>query len=226
MNDLVPHLAEIAEKINAEHAQALDHARASITHARNAGVLLLEAKKRWGHGQWLPWLEANVQFSERTAQAYMRVAKRWPELEAKAQATADLTIEDGLKLLASPKTETIAEKAIPLPDLKPGMRYSCLGRDKHKVGIPCLAEIDPHPDHPGFWVCAFYFLAGDGSYVEYCGRGVALTREFSGKKVLSSVLEASCFEPTHHWHEEPAKVTEPSPVFWYREDYEKMFERP
>jgi hypothetical protein len=35
----------------------------------------------------------------------MRVAKRWEELEAKAQTTADLTIEDGLKLLAAPKKD-------------------------------------------------------------------------------------------------------------------------
>jgi hypothetical protein len=96
-------LQVLAERINAEHAEALSAARASLIHARKAGQLLLEAKKQCGHGDWLPWLTANVKVSERTAQAYMRVAKRWPELEAKAQATADLSIEDGLKLLAPPK---------------------------------------------------------------------------------------------------------------------------
>jgi hypothetical protein len=102
-------LAELAIRINAEHREALDAARASLVHARNAGTLLLEAKKQCGHGQWLPWLKAKAKFSERTAQAYMRVAKGWPELEAKAQTTADLTIEDGLKLLAAPKNSEVEE---------------------------------------------------------------------------------------------------------------------
>jgi hypothetical protein len=98
-------LAELAGRINAEHTEALAAARASLTHARNAGQLLLEAKKQCGHGQWLSWLKDHVRFSKRTAQAYMRVAERWGELESKAQATALLTIEDGLKLLAAPKEE-------------------------------------------------------------------------------------------------------------------------
>jgi hypothetical protein len=105
MSDLVPNLAQLAEQINAEHQLALTSARTALGHARSAGSLLIQAKEQCGHGHWLPWLEANVKFSERTAQAYMRVAKRWQELEAKAQATADLTIEDGLKLLAKPAEE-------------------------------------------------------------------------------------------------------------------------
>jgi hypothetical protein len=95
-------LAKLAGQINAEHTQALHSIRSSLTHARNAGLLLVEAKKRCGHGRWLPWLEANVRMSERTAQKYMRLSARWDELVAKAPGTADLTIEEGLKLLADP----------------------------------------------------------------------------------------------------------------------------
>src|SRR5690349_2314819 len=96
-------LAELAGRINAEHQQAETALRAGLEHAKNAGGLLLEAKKQCGHGRWLPWLKANVRFSERAAQAYMRVAKWGAELTAKAQGTADLTIEEGLKLLTAPK---------------------------------------------------------------------------------------------------------------------------
>ncbi len=103
MADIAPNLTQLAEWINTEHVSALTDARAALEHAGRAGELLAGAKAQCQHGQWLPWLKANVSFSERTAQAYMRVAKRWPELEAKAQATADLTIEEGLKLLAAPK---------------------------------------------------------------------------------------------------------------------------
>jgi hypothetical protein len=112
MSDLVPHLAKLAARINAEHHQAETALRAGLQHAKNAGELLIKAKEQCRHGEWLPWLRANVEFSERTAQAYMRVAKRWEELEAKAQALADLTFEDGLKLLAA----AVEEKAgVPSP---------------------------------------------------------------------------------------------------------------
>jgi hypothetical protein len=94
-------LQRIADRINAEHEQAAAAFRDGLLHARNAGRLLLTAKKQCGHGRWLPWLRDNVYFSARTAQAYMRVASRWPELEAKAQGLAHLSFEAGLKLLAA-----------------------------------------------------------------------------------------------------------------------------
>jgi hypothetical protein len=106
-------LAELAGRINAEHNEALSAARASLVHARNAGLLLLDARKQCDHGQWLPWLKDNVRFSERTAQTYMRVAKRWPELEAKAQLPAHLTIEDALKLLVAPTTDEESNPQFP-----------------------------------------------------------------------------------------------------------------
>jgi hypothetical protein len=99
-------LSELASCINAEHQQAEQHLQAGLQHAKNAGDLLIEAKKRCKHGEWLPWLKANVKPSPRTVQAYMRVAKRWGDLEtrAKAQGLAHLTLESGLKLLAKEST--------------------------------------------------------------------------------------------------------------------------
>lgn len=90
----------LARQINAAHASAENALRASLGHARTAGELLVQAKAQCKHGQWLPWLREHVRCSARTAQAYMRIASRWSELEAKAQAIAHLTFEDGLKLLA------------------------------------------------------------------------------------------------------------------------------
>jgi len=128
MSDLVPHLADLADKINAEHQQAETALRAGLEHAKNAGELLLQAKGQCRHGQWLPWLAANVRCSERTAQAYMRIVKRWPELEAKAQGLADLTFGDGLKLLAAPKDydydATVAEAVALLQEVEAAFPFS------------------------------------------------------------------------------------------------------
>jgi hypothetical protein len=105
MADIVPNLAQLAEQINAEHQQVETALRAGLEHAKRAGELLLEAKQQCHHGEWLPWLGANVEFSERTAQAYMRVASRWDELTAKAQHVADLPYREAIGLLAKPAEE-------------------------------------------------------------------------------------------------------------------------
>ena len=37
------------------------------------GKRLVEAKDQLSHGEWLPWLEKKVEFSERSAQQYIRL---------------------------------------------------------------------------------------------------------------------------------------------------------
>jgi hypothetical protein len=91
----------LARRINKAHAAATQAAHRALEHARRAGELLIQAKAHVPHGEWLPWLETNCpDVAERTAQAYMRVARRWPELEAKAQRVADLPMRQALALLA------------------------------------------------------------------------------------------------------------------------------
>jgi Protein of unknown function (DUF3102) len=107
-------LATLAHAINAEHEAAESALREGLAHARAAGELLVKAKGQCPHGQWLPWLKGNVRFSERTAQAYMRVAREWDTLTAKAQHVADLSYRDGLKLLAAPEPAA-PESAAPEP---------------------------------------------------------------------------------------------------------------
>jgi Protein of unknown function (DUF3102) len=95
-------LADLAHRIKAEHDAANEAKRSAISHAIAAGDLLIEAKDRVSHGDWLPWLEANVGFSERTAQAYMRLAREYPKLDpAKAQRVADLSFRETMRELAS-----------------------------------------------------------------------------------------------------------------------------
>jgi ParB-like chromosome segregation protein Spo0J len=106
MSELVPQdagLSDLADRINVAGEQAAAALHSGLLHAREAGRLLLEARAKLPHGRWLPWLAANVRFSERTAQCYMRVAKRWDELEGKAQRVADLSYRDALALLAAPQ---------------------------------------------------------------------------------------------------------------------------
>lgn len=65
------------------------------------GQRLIEAKEMLPHGEWLPWLTERVDFSERTAQYYMRLAREWTN----PQSIADLGATKAFKLLAIPSEE-------------------------------------------------------------------------------------------------------------------------
>jgi hypothetical protein len=93
------YLSDLAARINAEHEAAVVAIKRGIEHSIAAGELLLEAKAKVGHGNWLPWLKANCPtVSERTAQLYMRLARHREEL-SKSATVADLTMKAALELL-------------------------------------------------------------------------------------------------------------------------------
>lgn len=65
------------------------------------GHLLIEAKGKLKHGEWLPWLRDEVDFSEATAQRFMRLAREY----GKSVNVTDLGLTKALKLLALPDVE-------------------------------------------------------------------------------------------------------------------------
>lgn len=65
------------------------------------GQRLIEAKALLQHGEWLPWLTERVEYSEKTAQNFMRLARQW----SNPQALADLGATKALTLLALPPEE-------------------------------------------------------------------------------------------------------------------------
>jgi Protein of unknown function (DUF3102) len=73
-------LPDLAARIRVEHEAVSAALKESVRHAIAAGELLIEAKGRLSHGQWLPWLQDHCTISERTAQLYMRVAKNRAEM--------------------------------------------------------------------------------------------------------------------------------------------------
>jgi hypothetical protein len=94
------YLADLAARINAEHEAARRLVKQGAERAMNAGDLLIEAKDRVPHGQWLPWLAEHCEISERTAQLYMRLARARPEIEAKSATVADLSLRGAIAEIA------------------------------------------------------------------------------------------------------------------------------
>jgi hypothetical protein len=83
--------------------------RTDTKNVLRIGALLLEAKAQVKHGEWLPWLEAQTGFSERTAQNYMAAAR----FATKYATVADLKLRpSALYHLAANEIEAKVRKAI------------------------------------------------------------------------------------------------------------------
>jgi len=140
-------LSAIAQRIDAEHTLALRSAESAIEHALGAGRLLLEAKARLGRGDWLEWLRASVNVSERQAQRYMRAA-------ANATRVSDSRSLRGLLAeLATPRPPTQPEPASivpsrPLPVVVENGWLTVGSLD----GEPTILFEESHR-HPGFFYC-------------------------------------------------------------------------
>jgi hypothetical protein len=97
---VVDELQDLARSINESHQQCEHSLKTGMEHALKAGRLLLEAKEKVEHGQWLAWLEANCEVSDRLAQKYMRVARELPKLgEANTPRVADLSFRQAIDLV-------------------------------------------------------------------------------------------------------------------------------
>jgi hypothetical protein len=77
------------EEINRLHGDLQGLAVNALDRAIRIGELLCAKKRSLEHGKWLPWLKANIAFSERTAQNYMGVFQKRARL--KSANVADLT---------------------------------------------------------------------------------------------------------------------------------------
>jgi hypothetical protein len=67
-------LANTATEINRLHQEARASAENAVESAKAAGKLLLEAKASMKHGEFRPWIEANLSVSLRQAQRFMAAA--------------------------------------------------------------------------------------------------------------------------------------------------------
>lgn len=102
MNDIAK--TEV-QRINDLHIEATSHAIRAVEAAAECGRALLGVKAKLEHGAWLPWLKTNVDFSDRTARAYMQVAK-----DPNRQRVANLPLREAIKELSQMSNEKLIEE--------------------------------------------------------------------------------------------------------------------
>jgi len=88
-------LDELATRIKIANKAVRDAAKNIVREAITAGLGLIDAKAKLTHGEWLPWLEQNCGFSERTAHNYMLIAAN--QHKFKFAIDADLTLNQALR---------------------------------------------------------------------------------------------------------------------------------
>lgn len=87
--------------IEAITAEILDAQRIGGEALLTIGKGLLEVKSKLPHGEWLTWLSEKVNYSERTAQRLMKIAKEW----SNPTAVSDLGARKAFMLLSLPPEE-------------------------------------------------------------------------------------------------------------------------
>ena len=97
MNELARTPMMIAAEINGIKEQVRTTV---VAGAIEIGRRLIEAKELLPHGEWKGWLEAHVDYSERTAQNMMQLAHEYRD--GKAQAIAELSYTKAVLLLGVP----------------------------------------------------------------------------------------------------------------------------
>lgn len=105
--DKLPALNETQsiKQIRKLHGEIFEAARTSLPKAIRIGELLTGIKDKMEHGQWLPWIQKNLLFSERTAQNYIRCFDEKDRLKNAMASDLPLSVSGALALLSEPKTE-------------------------------------------------------------------------------------------------------------------------
>lgn len=142
-------LAALASDINHHHQLACLRADEAVSHAVQAGKLLLNVKATLPHGEFGDWLQSNIQVTPRQAQRYMAAAQGKPvpvrALASNTTPVSHLAVNEG--------------EAIHID------RVLCNWQD--------LVMIFPHADAPGFFHYAFITgKVGDDGSCSYTKRGV------------------------------------------------------
>lgn len=80
---------ELITAVNDYHTKILKRLSSARSYYIQIGIMLTQAKKEYGHGNWEDWVKKNLDFSTRSASSYIRYSKQYKEL-SKSEASSDL----------------------------------------------------------------------------------------------------------------------------------------
>jgi hypothetical protein len=94
MNAVLKLVATVTpEDVNEAHRLARSSAESAVQYAIRCGELLLAKKAELEHGEFMPWVETNCEFSTRHARRYMEAASK-PDTRVRFESLREL-LSDG-----------------------------------------------------------------------------------------------------------------------------------
>ena len=121
---LVCELIPTVEEINLEYRLANAKAKEAVQHAANCGRMLLQVKASLAHGEWLPWLDGEIEagrleVGSTQARVYMRIAankQRGVHLVEAPSIRAALELLSDQEPVAETPAATVAAMLAELPE--------------------------------------------------------------------------------------------------------------
>jgi hypothetical protein len=153
------------------HSEIGSLLRQSLEKAIRIGQLLSEQKQTLKHGEFIPWLKANIPFAETTARNYMRLYRERDRLKTATVAG----LKEAYALLASPPMIPVEELSAPEESFNPDEWFEII-KGVNETFFPNNPEykIDTEPGK----IFEFMQKINDGSTTEREDMGFALWGNF------------------------------------------------
>lgn len=158
MTDLMTTEVDDVSEVERLHGEITEAFKTSLPKAIRIGEILAEKKSRLNHGEWIPWVRANLPFDKRTATNYMRLHRERGRLKRESVSH----LGDAYKLLSEPKSETLSllpEILIDGVNVLPGDGFGLEFRCGHDSLF--VLPIGPHRK---YFATTLVTLQPDGSY--------------------------------------------------------------
>lgn len=100
-------IRDLMQEANEHHNLAANSAKSALIHARDAGEMLCEIRKKCKHGEFERLIEEHGEMMPRTAQRYMQVFRQYPLIEEKMgpAKAATISLAEGLRSIQSKEKE-------------------------------------------------------------------------------------------------------------------------
>lgn len=136
-----------AEEINRLHKSVFDAFKLGLDGAIKIGELLTECKREVGHGNWLQWMKDNLEFSQKTANNYMRLYDE--KSNPKLVSLTNLWEAEQLLINHKPVAAITEEEPTEAPESLP-VRLQPYAETKEKITDvePELEEPEPLEEEP------------------------------------------------------------------------------
>lgn len=223
-------LSQLAKKIVRELKALATATRSALLHARVAGETLMQAKSLCDreHIKWGSWCRDHCGTEERTANNYIRIARKWATIQARMDKTGEpMTVREALNLIREPKDRAAksGEEPAAVPQLKPRQTAALMSvLEEHRIqGEPAavltalvgvganLKKVLSNLDAMGRQMEADEFNEWINSHLDMHDQWEAACQPYGVESWITAEAAYRATDDVYAYHEEHPKDQRPAP---------------